>query len=65
MFAGQTADARKLYLQNKYNTLDDSKTWKQVITEDFEAFRKAGLDNPLINEINSALKEKWSGRRKR
>jgi hypothetical protein len=39
----------------------DNKPWPQVIAEDFAEFRKAGLLNPLMDEIEAA----WGGRRRR
>jgi hypothetical protein len=59
MFLGRTAEARKLYLQHRNDTVSQNdKPWRQVIAEDFAEFRKAGLDNPLMGEIESALMAK-------
>jgi tetratricopeptide (TPR) repeat protein len=52
MFAGSTEEARSLYL--KYRGKKDvwnGKSWETAILEDFAEFRKAGLTNPLMDEI--------------
>jgi hypothetical protein len=44
--------ARALYLKyrGQQNVLSD-KSWEAVILKDFAEFRKAGLTNPLMDEI--------------
>ena len=60
MFLNRTDEARALYLSHKDEPVhdNDNKTWRQVIAEDFAEFRKVGLVNPLMEEIESALASK-------
>jgi tetratricopeptide (TPR) repeat protein len=52
MFLDRTVEARTLYLQYQGRTdVQNDKPWDTVIIEDFAAFRKAGLSNPLMDEI--------------
>ena len=60
MFLNRTEEARALYLSHKDEPVhvNDNKTWRQVITEDFAELRKAGLVNPLMEEVEAALAAK-------
>jgi predicted Zn-dependent protease len=52
MFAGRTDEARQLYL--KYRDQKDvanGKSWETTVLEDFAQFRKAALNDPLMDEI--------------
>jgi tetratricopeptide (TPR) repeat protein len=52
MFLGRTEEARALYL--KYRGQKDvlnGKSWESVVLDDFAELRKAGLANPLMDEI--------------
>jgi len=52
MFLGQIEEAKALYLKYRDQTdVQDGKSWKVVIHEDFAELRKAGLNNLLIDEI--------------
>ena len=55
MFLDRTAEARALYLSHKDEPVpqNDNKPWRQVISEDFAALRKAGLFNPLMDEVEA------------
>ncbi len=57
LFLGRVDEARALYLAHKGKRMsqDDDKTWEDVIAEDFEAMRKAGLDHPAFVHILAAL----------
>ena len=57
MFLGREDDARALYLAHKGERLSevDNKPWEQVIAEDFADFRKAGLTNPMMDDIEKRL----------
>jgi tetratricopeptide (TPR) repeat protein len=52
MFLGREDEARALYLQYRgtQNVLGE-KSWETCILEDFANLRKAGLTNPLMDEI--------------
>ena len=53
MFLGRTNEARMLYLKYRgEKNVHDGKPWPTVILEDFTEFRKAGLSNPLMDEID-------------
>jgi tetratricopeptide (TPR) repeat protein len=52
MFLGRTDEARALYLKYRSATnVQEGKPWPTLILEDFAALRKAGLTNPLMDEI--------------
>lgn len=51
MFLGRTDEARALYLKYRGTPLRKDKPWEAAVLEDFAAFRKAGLSNPLMDEI--------------
>jgi tetratricopeptide (TPR) repeat protein len=52
MFLGRTEDARALYLRYRGEmNVQGEKTWDAVVVEDFAELRKAGLTEPLMDEI--------------
>ena len=52
MFLGRTAAARELYLKYRgTKNVPGEKSWETVILDDFADLRKAGLSNPLMDEI--------------
>ena len=51
MFLGRTDEARELYLKYRGTRLQKDKPWEAAVLEDFAAFRKAQLSNPLMDEI--------------
>jgi tetratricopeptide (TPR) repeat protein len=52
MFLGPIEEARALYLQCRgTKNVIGNKSWEAVILEDFAELRKAGLQSPLMNEI--------------
>jgi tetratricopeptide (TPR) repeat protein len=55
MFLGRTDEARALYLKyrGQKDASSDGKPWEVVILGDFAEFRKAGLTNPLMDEIET------------
>jgi tetratricopeptide (TPR) repeat protein len=57
LFLGRIDEARALYLGHKGQRLfpDSDKPWEDVIAEDFETLRKAGLDHAAFGEIVAAL----------
>jgi tetratricopeptide (TPR) repeat protein len=57
MFLGRTDEARALYLQYRGRAgVEGDKSWADVIGVDFADLRKAGLTNPLMDEIETALR---------
>jgi tetratricopeptide (TPR) repeat protein len=52
MFLGRVGEAQALYLlyRGEKNVLD-GKSWETVILQDFAELRKAGLEHPLMDEI--------------
>ena len=58
MLSGRADEARTIYLGHlgERNSLSDTKTWEQNVAKNFEEFRKAGIDHPLMAEIESAFK---------
>jgi hypothetical protein len=56
MFAGRTDEARGLYL--KYRDQKDvvnGQSWQTIVLEDFSGLRKAGLTNPLMDEVEKSF----------
>jgi tetratricopeptide (TPR) repeat protein len=51
MFLGRTDEARELYRKYRGTQLQKDKPWEAAVLEDFAAFRKAQLSNPLMDEI--------------
>jgi TPR repeat protein len=58
MFLGRAAEARALYLAGMDKPVPNvgNKPWQQVIADDFAELRQAGLDHPLMAEIEAAFK---------
>ncbi len=64
MFLGRAAEAREAYLMHRDKRIAQkgNKTWQQLIADDFDELRKAGLDHPQMAEIEGALgvtKQVW------
>jgi TPR repeat protein len=57
MYLGRVIEARALFLLHKGKLVagNDNKPWQQVIGEDFARLRKAGLEHPLMAEVEAAL----------
>jgi hypothetical protein len=58
MFLGRVDEARTLYLAHRGEKTIDNKIWEDDIREDFAALRKAGLTNPLMDEIARTFAKK-------
>jgi len=54
MLLGRSADAKAIYLAHKGEPLN-GKNWEEVIADDFAKLRKAGIESPLMAEIERAL----------
>ena len=67
MFLGRTDEARALYLAHRGEKIDDKRTWEDGVTGDFAELRKAGLSDPLIDEVTRDLsgQESAAARRRR
>jgi tetratricopeptide (TPR) repeat protein len=58
MFLNRTDEARALYLQYRGRQhVDDQKSWEALIAEDFTQLRRAGLEAPLMDEIEKKFAE--------
>jgi len=58
MFLDRTDEARALYLQYRgRQNVDDQKSWEALIAEDFAQLRQAGLEAPLMDEIEKKFAE--------
>jgi hypothetical protein len=55
MFLGRLDEARTLYLTYRGQTLAErsGNSWETAVLEDFAQLRKAGLTNPLMDEIGN------------
>jgi tetratricopeptide (TPR) repeat protein len=52
MFLGRVGEARAVYLKYRAQKIDQNgKSWEAAVLEDFAELRKAGLANPLMDEI--------------
>ena len=52
MFLGRIDEARALYLKYRsQKDVLDGKSWEALILADFADLRRAGLSNPLMDEI--------------
>jgi hypothetical protein len=58
MFTGHDEEAKALYLAHKGEPVAgaDNKLWERVIAEDFAQFRKAGLTDPMMADIEKELR---------
>ena len=57
MFTGHDKEAKELDLVYKGQRMsgEDDRLWERVIAQDFAAFRKAGLTNPMMADIEKEL----------
>jgi tetratricopeptide (TPR) repeat protein len=56
MFLDRVDEARVLYLKYRgAKNVQDDKSWEAVILDDFAELRKAGLTNPLMDQIEKAF----------
>jgi tetratricopeptide (TPR) repeat protein len=55
MFLDRIAEARQIYLAHRGQKTQNDETWETVISNDFTEFRKAGLSNPLMDEIEKTF----------
>jgi hypothetical protein len=55
MFLGREDEARVLYLRYRDEKNVLGKPWSTVILDDIAEMRKAGLMNPLMDEITECL----------
>jgi hypothetical protein len=56
MFMGRRGEAKALYLAHKGEVIKQyNKLWERLIAEDFADFRKHGLTNPMMADIEKEL----------
>ena len=55
MFIGHDEEAKALYLAYKGQRMSGDRLWERVIGQDFAEFRKAGLTNPMMADIEKEL----------
>lgn len=55
MLRGQVDQARKLHLQNRGLVVMEGRTWKEAVLADFAELRRAGIDHPLMAEIEASF----------
>jgi tetratricopeptide (TPR) repeat protein len=53
MLLGNTDEARTIYLKHRGEKTLDLNTWETSVRDDFVEMRKAGLSNPLMDEIEA------------
>jgi hypothetical protein len=57
MLLHRTDEARAIYLGHRGEMVGEQQTWEARILGDFDEFGKAGLTDPLIDEITAAFAE--------
>ena len=55
MLLGRLDEARALYLKYRGRAVYDDMAWDRLVTEDFTAFRKAGIANVLMDELETTF----------
>lgn len=55
MFLGRTEEARAIYLGHRRDGYPDGKSWDDGTRADFAEMRKAGLHDPLMDEIEKTF----------
>jgi len=55
LFDNQFDKARALYLENRDAKIDDERTFKQAVLDDFKEFQDAGITHPNIDKIKALL----------
>jgi tetratricopeptide (TPR) repeat protein len=57
MFLGRRDEANALYLAHKGEPIPElnNKLWEQTIADDFEVFRKEGVTNPMMADVEKEL----------
>ncbi len=55
LFDNQFDKARALYLENRDAKIDDERTFKQAVLDDFKEFQDAGITHPDIDKIKALL----------
>lgn len=55
MLLGRTDEARTIYLAHRGRLAHGKKSWRSVILEDFAELRDAGLNDPLMSDIEKTL----------
>ncbi len=53
MLLGRADEARTVYLQYRGKIAQPGQPWEQAVEGDFAALRKAGITNPLMDEIEA------------
>jgi len=55
LFDNQFDKAKALYLENRDARIDDERTFKQAVLDDFKEFRDAGISHPDVEKIQALL----------
>ena len=55
LFDNQFDKAKALYLENRDAKIDDERTFKQAVLDDFKEFRDAGISHPDVEKIQALL----------
>ncbi len=58
LFDNQFDKAKALYLENRDAKIDDERTSKQAVLDDFKEFRDAGISHPDVEKIQALLTAK-------
>ena len=53
LFDNQFDKAKALYLENRDAKIDDERTFKQAVLDDFKEFRDAGISHPDVEKIQA------------
>ena len=56
MFWGEVDEARTIYLRYRHHQkIQGQKSWEALVLDDFMELRKAGLNHPLMDEIEKVF----------
>lgn len=64
MFLGNAEAGLALHRVHRADKVNENQTWADAVRDDFAMFRKAGLDHPLMPEIERILGEATAGNEK-
>jgi hypothetical protein len=55
MLADRFAESERIHVENRNITLDDGKSWREAVLEEFETMRRSGLEHPDMARIEKLL----------
>jgi hypothetical protein len=62
LFDNQLEKAKAIYLENKDAKVDDERTFRQAVLDDFKELQEAGITHPDMEKIKALLSSKTEAR---